>query len=117
MNSPPNDRCDATPGRGDRDDHQSAAELLPLVYDELRKRSAVRSAYENPIELTRPAADSPKPDIRLYLSRGSSIAGIRLGTIERQNKLHARRSGTPTLVAPGEKTGERNEQYARRARV
>src|SRR4051812_49770984 len=37
-------------------DHGAAAELLPLVYDELRKLAAVRMAAESPDQTLQPTA-------------------------------------------------------------
>src|SRR5580698_2180352 len=39
-----------------RGDHQAAADLLPLVYDELRKLAAARMAAESPDQTLQPTA-------------------------------------------------------------
>lgn len=43
-------------GRIDRGDRSAAAELLPLVYDELRRLAAARMVHENPDHTLQPTA-------------------------------------------------------------
>jgi RNA polymerase sigma factor (TIGR02999 family) len=61
----------------DRGDQQAAAELLPLVYDELRKLAAARLAYEKPGQTLDATALVHEAYLRLLANPGSEAGEIR----------------------------------------
>ena len=61
----------------DRGDRQAAAELLPLVYDELRKLAAARLAYEKPGQTLDATALVHEAYLRLLASPGREAGEIR----------------------------------------
>jgi RNA polymerase sigma factor (TIGR02999 family) len=61
----------------DRGDKQAAADLLPLVYDELRKLAAARLAYEKPGQTLDATALVHEAYLRLLVSPGREAGEVR----------------------------------------
>src|SRR6476620_9817331 len=87
-------------------DQQAAADLLPLVYDELRKLAAARMAQENPGQTLQPTALVHEAYLRLvgaqndgdrFDNRGHFFAAaaeaMRRILIDRARKRHSRKGG------------------------
>ena len=69
-------------------DRQAAEQLLPLVYDELRKLAAARMAHEGAGHTLQPTALVHEAWLRLTDNDPNTQAGQLLGFMERTAKRH-----------------------------
>ena len=69
-------------------DHRAAAELLPLVYDELRKLAAAKMAAERPDHTLDATALVHEAYIRLVASHGEASPGRQSGEEGFANRAH-----------------------------
>ena len=86
-------------------DRKAAADLLPLVYDELRKLAAARMAGESPDHTLQPTALVHEAYLRL-VGRATSTLGRPRALLRRRRRGHAPHPGRmPPAASSGPKRG------------